>query len=216
MQNKSVFIFDAFGTLFKTSKIDPKLHEIAQDKTETLINIWRKKQLEYTWLRNQMNTYAPFSQVTKEALTYSMKVNKLKHPQIYDLLLPIYDNPSLIIGVREALDFFHGKTICILSNGTRSMLEKGVKETGLEKIVDHIFSVDEIAIYKPRKEVYQMALDQLNIQMDEVLFFSSNQWDVAGASNFGLDAIWVNRGKDVREGLPFGNVLEINSFNELM
>jgi len=52
--------------------------------------------------------------------------------------------------------------------------------------------------------------------MDEVLFFSSNQWDVAGASNFGLDAIWVNRGKDVREGLPFGNVLEINSFNELM
>lgn len=216
MQEKSVFIFDAFGTLFKTSKIDIRLHEIAQDKTDKLLEIWRKKQLEYTWLRNQMNQYVPFSTVTKEALTYSMRVNELENTQIYDLLLPIYDNPSLISGVQEALDSFKEMTICILSNGTRSMLENGVKETGIDNIVNHIFSVDDIGIYKPRKEVYQMALDRLKVPKDQVVFFSSNQWDVSGASNFGLDAVWVNRNRDVLEGLPFGNVLEINSFKELM
>jgi len=215
ISSKSIFIFDAFGTLFKTSEIDSELQNIAQDKTENLLSIWRKKQLEYTWLRNQMDEYAPFSQVTKEALEYSMRVNDLKDSRILDLLLPIYDSPNLIDGVREALDFFQGKTICILSNGTRAMLESGVQKTGIENIVSHIFSVDDIRIYKPRKEVYQMALEKLNTSAEDVLFFSSNQWDVSGASIFGLDAVWVNRNDEVREGLPFGNVLEIKHLIDL-
>ncbi|MFK8010380.1 MAG: haloacid dehalogenase type II [Saprospiraceae bacterium] len=215
ISSKLIFVFDAFGTLFKTSEIDSELQNIAKDKTEKLLFIWRKKQLEYTWLRNQMNEYAPFSQVTKEALDYSMRVNHLKNPRIFDLLLPIYDSPNLIKGVRDALDFFQEKTICILSNGTRSMLENGIQKTGIEHHVNHIFSVDDIGIYKPRKEVYQMVLDQLNTSKDEVLFFSSNQWDVSGASNFGLDSVWVNRNNEIKEGLPFGKVLEINNLNEL-
>jgi 2-haloacid dehalogenase len=216
IHSKSIFVFDAFGTLFKTSEIDAELQNIAKNKTENLLSVWRKKQLEYTWLRNQMNKYAPFSQVTKEALDYSMRVNQLKNPRIFDLLLPIYDHPNLIDGVREALDSFQEKTICILSNGTRSMLENGVQKTGIETLVDHIFSVDDLGIYKPRKEVYQMALDQLNVPASEVLFFSSNQWDVSGASIFGLDAVWVNRNNEVREGLPFGEVLEISDLNNLI
>ncbi|MFK7772982.1 MAG: HAD-IA family hydrolase, partial [Saprospiraceae bacterium] len=156
-----------------------------------------------------MNKYVPFSQVTKEALDYSMLVNDLKNSRIFELLLPIYDSPNLIDGVREALDSLQEKTICILSNGTRSMLENGVQKTGIEKIIHHIFSVDDLGIYKPRKEVYQMVLDKLNISKNDVLFFSSNQCDVSGASNFGLDSVWLNRNNEVQEGLPFGNVLEI-------
>lgn len=215
IKKKSIFVFDAFGTLFKTSEIDTELQNIAKDKTENLLSVWRKKQLEYTWLRNQMNKYAPFSQVTKEALDYSMRVNHLKNPRIFDLLLPIYDSPNLIDGVREALDFLQEKTICILSNGTRSMLENGVQKTGIDNLVDHIFSVDDIGIYKPQRDVYQMVLDQLNVSVNEVLFLSSNQWDVSGASNFGLDSVWVNRNNEVREELPYGNVLEIHDLNEL-
>jgi 2-haloacid dehalogenase len=215
IKSKSIFVFDAFGTLFKTSEIDTELQNIAKDKTENLISIWRKKQLEYTWLRNQMNKYAPFSQVTKEALDYSMRVNQLKNPRIFDLLLPIYDRPNLIDGVQETLDFFQEKTICILSNGTRSMLENGVQKTGIENIIDHLFSVDDLGIFKPRKEVYQMVLDKLEVSKNEVLFFSSNQWDVSGASNFGLTSVWVNRNNEVREGLPFGNVLEVQNLEEL-
>jgi len=95
------------------------------------------------------------------------------------------------------------------------MLESGVQKTGIENIVNHIFSVDDIRIYKPRKEVYQMALEKLNTSAEDVLFFSSNQWDVSGASIFGLDAVWVNRNDEVREGLPFGNVLEIKNLIDL-
>lgn len=216
--SKSIFIFDAFGTLFKTSEIDDELKSIAKDKTENLISIWRKKQLEYTWLRNQINQYAPFSQVTKEALDYSMRVNDLKNPRIFDLLLPIYDSPNLIDGAFEALSFLKekNKTVCILSNGTRAMLENGVRKTGIEDIVDFIFSVDDIQIYKPRGEVYQMAMDKLDTNVNELLFFSSNQWDVSGASVFGWDCAWVNREEEVREGLPFGKVVELEGLRDLM
>ena len=218
LNTKSIFIFDAFGTLFKTSEIDDELKSIAKDKTENLISIWRKKQLEYTWLRNQMNQYAPFSQVTKEALDYSMRVNGLKNPRIFDLLLPIYDSPSLIEGAFKALNFLKekNKTVCILSNGTRAMLENGVRKTGIENIVDFIFSVDDIQVYKPRAEVYQMAMDKLDAYVNELLFFSSNQWDVSGASVFGWDCAWVNQYDEVREGLPFGNVVELEGLREMI
>lgn len=214
IHTKSILVFDAFGTLFKTSEIDKELQNIAQDKTTNLLSVWRKKQLEYTWLRNQMNKYAPFSQVTKEALDYSMRVNNLSNPRIFDLLLPIYDSPNLIEGVKVALDFLQEKTICILSNGTRSMLENGIQKTGIKNQVNHIFSVDDIGIYKPRKEVYQMVLDKLDTSKDDVLFFSSNQWDVSGASIFGFDSVWVNRNNEVRESLPFGNVSEVQGLDK--
>lgn len=218
LTSKSIFVFDAFGTLFKTSEIKDELKSIAGEQTERLIAVWRKKQLEYTWLRNQMNRYVPFSQVTKEALDYSMRLHGLKNPQIFDLLLPIYDSPSLIGGVGEALNKLHskGKKVGILSNGTMSMLENGVRKTGIENIINFIISVDDIGIYKPRAEVYQMAMDKLNTSVNELLFFSSNQWDVSGASNFGWDCIWVNRSQTVREGLPFGNVMEVNDLKSLI
>jgi len=216
--SKSIFIFDAFGTLFKTSEVDDELKSITKGKTENLISIWRKKQLEYTWLRNQMNQYAPFSQVTKEALDYSMRVNGLKNPRIFDLLLPIYDSPSLIDGAFEALSFLKekNKTVCVLSNGTRTMLENGVRKTGIENMVDFIFSVDDIQVYKPRGEVYQMAMDKLDTNVNELLFFSSNQWDVSGASIFGWDCAWVNQYDEVREGLPFGKVVELGGLGEVV
>jgi len=191
---KEYFIFDAFGTLFQTSAINDELKAIAGDKVDALLQTWRRKQLEYSWLRNQMDAYVPFHQVTKEALDFSMRKHGLRHPQLFDLML-IYNQPSLIDGAFEALNFLKekNKTVCILSNGTRTMLENGVKKTGIENIVDHLFTVDDIQIYKPRKEVYQMALSQLGVFANDVLFFSSNQWDVSGASTFGLDSVWVNQ-----------------------
>lgn len=214
---KEYFIFDAFGTLFQTSAIDEELKSIAGNKTNDLLQTWRSKQLEYSWLRNQMDAYVPFHQVTKEALDFSMRKHGLRHPQLFDLML-IYNEPSLIAGAYEALNFLKekNKTVCILSNGTRTMLENGIARTGIKNIIDHVLSVDDIQIYKPRKEVYQMALSQLGAYANEVLFFSSNQWDVSGASTFGLDAVWVNQYDEVREGLPFGNVLEINKLKDLM
>lgn len=217
ISNKNYFVFDAFGTLFKTSEVKAELMQIAGDKTDNLINVWRSKQLQYTWLRNEMNQYKPFSTVTREALDYSMRLNGITDEKVFDILLPLYDTPQLIDGVKALLKALkdNGKTVAILSNGTRSMLDNGVQLTGIQYYVDHILSVDDIGIYKPRPAVYQMALDKLDATTEELIFFSSNQWDVSGASNFGLDACWINQYGETKEGLPFGEVVETGSLEEL-
>ena len=214
---KKHFVFDAFGTLFKTSEVIVELTKIAGDKTDNLINVWRNKQLQYTWLRNEMNQYEPFSTVTRDALDYSMRLNGITDKKVFDILLPLYDTPQLIDGAKGLLKTLkdNGKTVAILSNGTRSMLDNGVQLTGIQYYVDHILSVDDIGIYKPQPAVYQMALDKLGATIDEVIFFSSNQWDVSGASVFGLDACWINQYGETREGLPFGSVVEIGSLKKL-
>ena len=217
LSKKQFFVFDAFGTLFKTSEVKAELTKIAGDKTDNLINVWRSKQLQYTWLRNEMNQYQPFSKVTKEALDYSMRLNGITDEKVFDILLPLYDTPSLIEGAKSLLKALkdNGKTIAILSNGTRSMLDNGVQLTGIQYYVDHILSVDDIGVYKPRPAVYQMALDKLDATVEELIFFSSNQWDVSGASVFGLDACWINQYGETKEGLPFGSVVETKSLKEL-
>ena len=217
LSKKQFFVFDAFGTLFKTSEVKAELTKIAGDKTDNLINVWRSKQLQYTWLRNEMNQYQPFSKVTKEALDYSMRLNGITDEKVFDILLPLYDTPSLIEGAKSLLKALkdNGKTIAILSNGTRSMLDNGVQLTGIQYYVDHILSVDDIGVYKPRPAVYQMALDKLSATVEELIFFSSNQWDVSGASVFGLDACWINQYGETKEGLPFGSVVETKSLKEL-
>ena len=164
-----------------------------------------------------MNQYQPFSTVTKEALDYSMRLNGITDEKVFDILLPLYDTPSLIEGAKSLLKALkdNGKTIAILSNGTRSMLDNGVQLTGIQYYVDHILSVDDIGVYKPRPAVYQMALDKLDATVEELIFFSSNQWDVSGASVFGLDACWINQYGETKEGLPFGSVVETKSLKEL-
>ena len=214
---KDCFVFDAFGTLFKTSEIKEELSIIAGEKTESLLNVWRSKQLQYTWLRNEMNQYQPFNVVTREALGYSMRLNGLTDNRIFDLLLPLYDTPGLIDGAKTLLKTLKSnqKTVAILSNGTRAMLNNGVRLTGIESFVDVILSVDDIGVYKPRPAVYQMALDKLNFRIEKLVFFSSNQWDVSGASMFGMDVVWINQYGETKEGLPFGNVAETASLKEL-
>ena len=213
LPNKKYFVFDAFGTLFKTSEVKNELTKIAGDKTDNLLQIWRSKQLQYTWLRNEMDQYQPFSTVTKEALDYSMRVNGITDKKVFDILLPLYDTPSLINGVATLLKTLktNGKTIAILSNGTMSMLNNGVQLTGIAAYIDAILSVDTIGVYKPKPAVYQMALDKLGASIEELIFFSSNQWDVSGASVFGLDACWINQYGETKEGLPFGEVVEVGS-----
>ncbi|MEM1121167.1 MAG: haloacid dehalogenase type II, partial [Bacteroidota bacterium] len=217
VSTKKCFVFDAFGTLFKTTEVQAALTKIAGNKTDSLLNVWRSKQLQYTWLRNAMKQYAPFSTVTREALDYSMRLHGITDEKVFDILLPLYDTPQLIDGAKDLLKTLkaQGKTVAILSNGTRSMLDNGVQLTGVQFYVDHILSVDDIGIYKPDPAVYQMALERLGATTDELIFFSSNQWDVSGASTFGLDACWINQYGEVREELPFGMVVEVGSLSEL-
>lgn len=213
IQDKSIFIFDAFGTLFSTSPVNHQLEKIAGDKTETLLQVWRSKQLQYSWLRGQMKAYVPFNQITKDALQFAMASTGISDPKVFEILLPIYDEPGLIEGAKEMLSLLKSKNkkIAILSNGTLQMLQNGVLKTGIASQVDQLISVDTLGIYKPNPKVYQMALDHFSVPINDLVFFSSNQWDVSGASSFGLHSVWVNQYNETTEVLPFGNVLEVKS-----
>ncbi|MEZ4883315.1 MAG: haloacid dehalogenase type II [Chitinophagales bacterium] len=215
---KKIFIFDAFGTLFKTSSFETELEKLVGSKSFDLIALWRRKQLEYTWLYNQMQQYIPFDEITKLALEFSMRHHKIEDEMVRNLLLPIYDCSNLIEGTLEALSFLkkEGKTVVILSNGTPTMLQNGIEANGITHFIDHFFSVDSLQIYKPHPSVYQMALDELKVGFADCLFFSSNQWDVAGASTFGLDSVWVNQYGEVKENLPYGRVWEIEGLKVLV
>ncbi|MEM8909611.1 MAG: haloacid dehalogenase type II [Bacteroidota bacterium] len=201
--NIKACIFDAFGTLFNLSFPLDQIDQLTGGQGQTLMDIWRSKQLEYTWLRSLMQHYVPFDQVTREALDFAMAAVHCQDPMLPSLLLPIYEQaqcfpavPAMLRDLREK-----GITTAILSNGTPSMLKAGAQNARIDALLGHIFSVESIGIFKPAPQVYQYALDQLALSAEEVLFFSSNQWDVIGASRFGLPSVWVDQHRQTRESL---------------
>lgn len=218
LKDKEVFVFDAFGTLFSTASPGKIYSDIAGNKADDLLKTWRKKQLEYSWLRNQMNQYVPFDQVTKEALQYAMDHIGISDQRIFEILLPIYNEPGLIDGAKELLDFLNRKNrkIVILSNGTLTMLQNGIVKTKIDGIIDLLISVDSIGVYKPDPKVYEYAINQIGEEIGKIVFFSSNQWDVSGASTFGLDTVWINQYQETKEVLPFGATMETASLSQLI
>lgn len=190
-----ICLFDAFGTLFKVKLPVEALDQLTGGKGTQLLEIWRSKQLEYTWLRGLMAAYVSFDQVTEEALTYAMRELAIEEPQVFDLLMPVYRQPEVFPDVEPGLKALHaaGYQLAILSNGTRSMLEAGVQKTGLGQFLTTIFSVEEVQTFKPSPKVYQMPVDFFGRPLTDFLFFSSNRWDIAGAATFGFSTAWVNR-----------------------
>ncbi len=218
LKDKTIYVFDAFGTLFTTRLPIVELEGLVGADAEALLNLWRRKQLEYSWLRGQMNAYVGFDQITREALQFAKAHFKVDNSAVDDLLLPIYLNADLLPGAFELLQHLHdnGKTIAILSNGTPAMLKSGVTKTKTTSFFSKLLSVEAVQTFKPNPVVYQMALDELNAGKEDLVFLSSNQWDVAGASTFGLDCVWVNRGGATKEVLPFGEVLEVGKLENVL
>ncbi|MEM8525722.1 MAG: haloacid dehalogenase type II [Bacteroidota bacterium] len=204
MNKAKVCVFDAFGTLFKVNIPSKRLEERTHEKGAQLLELWRRKQLEYTWLRTLMDSWADFNQVTADALKYATRSLGLNnYDELAALLMPIYRQPNCFEDVLPALQKLKEQEIstAILSNGTPEMLAAGVERTALTNFVDHIFSASSIQQFKVAPAVYQMVIDSLNIDRSEVLFFSSNAWDITGAKQFGFQTVWVNRNGGVFEEL---------------
>ena len=214
-------VFDAFGTLFNLSTPVEEIREIAGNQTDQLMTIWRRKQLEYTWLRASMNKYVPFNVVTHQALQLAMRETGLANQKLFDLLMPIYLNPSCFEDVPKLLSQLKKRDIktAILSNGTPEMLQSGVDKTNLNNLLDEIISVDSLKTFKPNPLVYQLACDRFALDKSEILFLSSNRWDVAGAGAFGLRAVWVNQYNQEPEVLgppPFKTIQKLSELAQLV
>lgn len=216
-QGIKVCLFDAFGTLFKVKLPVEELDELTGGKGMALLDIWRQKQLEYTWLRGLMDDYVSFDQVTEEALTYATRELKVEKPQIFDVLMPVYRQPEAFSDVLPGLKALHsaGYKLAILSNGTKAMLEVGMTKTGLSQLISAIFSVEEVQTFKPHPNVYQMSPDFFGLDKSAFLFFSSNRWDIAGAATFGFATAWVNRAALVPEVLGPSPSYVLSSLNDL-
>ena len=168
-------------------------------------NSWRIKQLEYSWLRNIMHEYIDFWQITKDALDFALEENQIKNENLRQRLLDVYWNLSAYPEAQNVLTTLKANNIQtgILSNGSKQMLNSAVVSANLKNYLDKIISIDGIEIYKPDPKVYQMVLDQFNCKIEEVLFISSNGWDIAGASKFGFTTLWVNRNLIPKDRLTF-------------
>ena len=217
MKNIKAIIFDAYGTLFDVNSAAEKCKEKIGDKWEDFANYWRITQLEYTWLRSLMNRHKDFWQVTEDSLNKSIKKFEIDQ-NMRSELLNLYKILSTYPEVKKTLEELKRKNfkLAILSNGTPDLLNQLVKSNSLEEFFDDIFSIETVGIYKPNADVYNIPIKKYNISKNEVLFLSSNTWDVSGGGNFGYKSIWVNRNNNIFDNLDYSPEFELKNLKDLL
>jgi 2-haloacid dehalogenase len=187
----AAWVFDAYGTLFDVHSVARRCEAFWPGKGAALSQLWRGKQLEYTWQRSLMQRYRPFSGVTRDALAYACEALGLElTAERMEALMGEYLMLSMFPEVQATLERLKGKK-AILSNGSPDMLEPLVQQSGLR--FDAVLSVDELQTFKPAPEVYELVVNRLNVDKGRIGFVSSNCWDALGASSFGFSACWINR-----------------------
>ncbi len=196
-------VFDAYGTLFNLHLPSERLQAVAGDRSDALLDLWRRKQLEYTWLRTLMGRYRPFEQVTEDALRHAFATFGVDHPPLFEALMQTYWQPTPFPEVKDVLHQLRkrGLTTVILSNGSPALLKSGLKHAGLTDLLDYVLSAHTVSHFKVHPKVYQLAEDSLDLYPEELTFQSSNAWDIAGATAYGFTTVWVNRQGQPAEAL---------------
>ena len=217
MKNIKAIIFDAYGTLFDVNSAAEKCRDKIGDKWERFANFWRTTQLEYTWLRSLMRKHKDFWQITEDSLDKSMKAFQI-NASMRDELLNLYKVLSPFKEVPETLKILKEKKfkLAILSNGTPALLNELVKNNNLNDLFDDLFSIEDVGIYKPDSKVYDIPIKKYNVKKNEIAFLSANTWDVSGGGNYGYNAIWVNRNKNIFDNLDYKPSLEIKDLSQLL
>jgi 2-haloacid dehalogenase len=210
-------VFDAYGTLYDFNSAAARCRERLAGKAEELSALWRLKQLQYTWLRSLMGAYAPFWQVTGEALDFAMETLKVTGRDLRDDLMACYKNidpfpevPAVLARLKEK-----GMRLAILSNGSPDMLAAAAKHAKLVGMLEVSLSVDTVKVYKPDRRVYQLAADHFGVAPARIAFVSSNGWDAHGAQHFGFPTVWLNRTNQPKERLPGAPAREIKTLADL-
>jgi 2-haloacid dehalogenase len=210
-------VFDAYGTLFDVHSAAARMKDELGDKADALSDIWRQKQLQYTWLRSLMGRYADFWQVTGDALDYAMDVVGIDNPGLRAKLMELYLQLDAYPEVAEVLTNLKdgGKKTAILSNGDPTMLIAASKNAGIYQLLDALLSVDSVGIFKPHPTVYQLAVDSLKVDAERISFQSSNGWDANAASAFGFNVAWINRFDQPKELIPEAPHAELKTLSDL-
>ena len=199
--SKPAFVFDAYGTLFDVHAAIGRHRAPAGPDADRFSDIWRLKQLEYSWTLTLSGQYTEFWTLTERALDYAFARFPSVDKSLRQKLLDAYFGLDAFPDARTALTDLKGKgcRTAILSNGSPKMLAGAVDAAKLGAVLDAVLSVDAIRMFKPRREVYALVTDHFKCQPREVVFVSSNRWDVMGGAQVGFRAVWVNRAKNPDE-----------------
>jgi 2-haloacid dehalogenase len=202
-------VFDAYGTLFDVSAAariaaQEDGMEALAESWPALAEDWRRKQLEYSWMRAMTGQHCDFWQVTQDGLDWAMEARGITGAAVRDRLLQLYrelaaypEVPAMLRQLKEM-----GLTTAILSNGSPGMLSDAVTSAGVGDLLDAILSVESVGIFKPAAQVYDLVEERFGTRADQVLFVSSNGWDAASAKSYGFTVAWANRRGDPVDRLP--------------
>jgi 2-haloacid dehalogenase len=212
-----ICVFDAYGTLYDFNSAVARHRAAIGPNADALAEMWRTKQIQYTWLRNSMNAYAPFWQVTGEALDNCLATFGITDKSVRDKLLDAYlaldpfpEVPAMLDKLKRA-----GKRLAILSNGNPEMLDPMVEASGLADRFEAVISVDAARVFKVDPRTYQLVEKTTGVKPDKVCFLSSNCWDAHGAAHFGFKTLWVNRGGLPEDNLPGTVVAHVKDLSHL-
>jgi 2-haloacid dehalogenase len=187
-------VFDAYGTLYDIQSVASVTEAAFPGYGEIITQVWRIKQLEYTWLRSLMRRYEDFSVITRDSLAYTLKILGLPYDDAaFERLMDKYLHLDLYPDAMAALAAMKDRKLAILSNGSTGMLTALVANSGLDRVLDATISIDSQKIFKPAPEAYTLIEARLGVPPAEVLFISSNPWDACGAKAFGLNVAWIER-----------------------
>jgi 2-haloacid dehalogenase len=207
-------VFDAYGTLYDVHSVMTRCESCWPGKGAQLSQLWRAKQLEYTWQRSLMRRYVPFSTVTREALAYACAALGLQLSVAQmEGLMGEYLRLATYPDVAHSLQSLKMKC-AILSNGSPDMLLPLVEHSGLK--LDAVLSVDEVKIFKPAPQVYELAVQKLAVPKDRIGFVSSNCWDALGAKSYGFTVYWINRAAAPVDRLGFQPDRVLKSLHEIL
>jgi 2-haloacid dehalogenase len=187
-------VFDAYGTLYDVQSVAAVTEATFPGYGEIITQVWRIKQLEYSWLRSLMRRYEDFSVITRESLSYTLRCLGLQSDAAaFERIMDKYLHLDLYPDATASLAALRGHKLAILSNGSTAMLGALVRNSGLDRVLDATISIDSQKIFKPAPEAYSLIESTLGIAPSEVLFVSSNPWDACGAKAFGLNVAWIER-----------------------
>ncbi len=221
LRNVDACVFDAYGTLFDFNSAAIAARDELGDDWQRLSELWRLKQLQYTWLRGLAQHHADFWQVTGDALDFALATLKIERPGLRERLMQLYlelktypEVPAMLQALKA-----RGFKLAILSNGSPSMLDAVVKNSALEGVFDGVFSVEAVGVYKPHPSVYALAAKSLNLEPARICFLSSNGWDAFSAKAFGFQTLWCNRFGQAPERIPAtpdGEILDLSALPGLL
>ncbi|MDL2356727.1 MAG: haloacid dehalogenase type II [Pseudomonadota bacterium] len=189
-------VFDLYGTLYDVHSVAGICEQAFPGKGAAMSQLWRQKQLEYTWLRTLMDKYVNFETVTDDALRFTCAALGLMLEDdmaraLGDLYLRLEPHPETAEALHRLKDA--GIPLGIISNGSHKSIAQVVNNSSMGWAFDELISVEDVQVFKPHPKVYELAERRMGHGRDQILFVSGNGWDASAASLFGFPVCWTNR-----------------------